>query len=163
MAGGGQRQSNSPSFHLYVASEVRCTSPQVQMDEASTLRRVQRPQEVSAAQRIFLLGCSGRGCPGEGSGGHSGKCAAAICQGVLKYFNTCTPGLATPGCAGSKSALPLSAFGRGRNGRGFLRQGKPNQRGFWQFTWPPRYLRVNSRFMGHLPPAESLPTKAAMH
>lgn len=28
-------------------------------------------------------------------------CTAEICQGVLKYFNTCTPGLATLGCAGS--------------------------------------------------------------
>lgn len=138
------------------------------MDQASTLLRVQRPQEVSAAQRIFLPGCSVLGerlrrGPG---GGVRAPCAAAICQGVLKCFNTCTPGLATPGCAGYKSALPLSAFGRGRclggAGLGGASCEQENQRGFWQFAWPPLYLSMNSRFTGHLPPAESLRARSAM-
>lgn len=99
-------------------------------------------------------------------GGVRAPCAAAICQGVLKCFNTCTPGLATPGCAGYKSALPLSAFGRGRclggAGLGGASYEQENQRGFWQFAWPPLYLSVNSRFTGHLPPAESLRARSAM-
>lgn len=121
------------------------------MDQASTLLRVQRPQEVSAAQRIFLPGCSvlGERLRRGPRGGVRAPCAAAICQGVLKCFNTCTPGLATPGCAGYESALPLSAFGRGRclggAGLGGASYEQENQRGFWQFAWPPLYLSVNSR------------------
>lgn len=166
--GGSARITPSPSTSglvSLIASEVRCTSPQVQMDQASTLLRVQRPQEVSAAQKIFLLGCS-ESVPGEVSGGHSGALCSSHLPRSTEVFQYLHTWFGHPRVCWLQVSSAPERFGRGRclggAGMGGASYEKENQRGFWQFTWPPLYLRMNSKFMGQRPPAESLPTKPAM-